>query len=376
MKFAKTRYKAYYGLFVAGIMLLSVMSFAGVYSGGLGTETDPYQISAVGDWQELASTPADWDAWFILTRNIDLTGVTVATVGNNSTRFTGVFDGNRHVVENLTMNTPDQDFVGLFGYVGAIGEVKNLGVVNVTIHGHEAVGGLVGRSHGRILACYASGAVSGGKWDVGGLVGSNIGGAINKCYAAVNVASVSDYVGGLTGYNLGDSIVSSYAVGTVSGLNFVGGLLGTNDKGQVMDCYSTGTAAGTSSVGGFVGINWDGSIMDCFWDTQTSGTIVSGGGIGKTTAEMKTQILYNNAGWDFDQVWASFQDGHYPHLQWQLWAADFVIPEGVGLEDFSLLSRNWLRHDCGDCEGVDLDGDSIVALSDLLLFSEQWLGGR
>lgn len=360
----------------AGIVSLSVMSFAGIYSGGLGTETNPYQISTVGDWQELANAPADWDAWFILTANIDLAGVSLATVGNNNTRFTGVFDGNRHVVENLTMNTPDQDFVGLFGYVGALGKVKNLGVVNVNIYGREAVGGLAGRSHGTILACYAEGAVNGGGWDVGGLVGSNIGGAIKGCYAAVNVISITNYVGGLVGYNLGDSIVSSYAAGAVSGAEYVGGLLGANDKGQVVDCYSTGAAAGTSSVGGLVGVNWDGSIVGCFWDTQTSGTIVSGGGIGKTTAEMKTQTLYADAGWDFDQVWASFQGGHYPHLQWQLLAADFVMPEGVGLEDFSLLSRNWLRQECGDCEGVDLDGDSIVALSDLLSFSDQWLGGR
>jgi len=376
MNSLKTGYKAYCYLFAAGIMLLSVMTFAGAYSGGLGTETNPYQISTTDDWQELTNSPADWNACFILTDDIDLGGVSLSPVGSNSTRFTGVFDGKGHFVQKATINTPNQDFVGVFGYVGSVGKVTNLGVVNVAIYGQGAVGGLVGRNHGLISACYASGTVSGGDWDVGGLVGSNIGGAIEKCYAAVSVTSASDYAGGLVGYNLGDMILNSYAVGAVQGINYVGGLLGANDKGYVAKCYSTGVPKGTSNIGGFSGVNWEGSIIGCFWDTQTSGKNTSGGGTGKMTAEMKTSALYATAGWDLVRVWSICPGGNYPRLRWQLLAADFVCPDGVGMEDMAYLSGYWLRQDCGDCGGADLSGDGAVTVSDLLLFAEQWLAGR
>ena len=246
----------------------------------------------------------------------------------------------------------------------------------MTISGHGAVGGLVVRNHGVIVSCYVSGVVNGAYWDVGGLAGSNIGGVIKGCYANATVVSVSDYVGGLVGYNLGDTILESFAVGSVNGINHVGGLVGANDKGQVVDCYSTGKPAGTLNIGGFAGVNWSGIISDCFWDTQTSGTTLSGGGTGKTTAEMKTRILYTTAGWNLDGVWSMCQNGLYPRLRFQLLAADFICPDGVGIEDFAFLSRYWMRQDCGDCGGVDLDGDGNVTLSDLLLFTDLWLGGR
>ena len=44
---------------------LSLTAFAGTYSGGLGTQANPYRISTAADWQELTSTPDDWHAEFI-----------------------------------------------------------------------------------------------------------------------------------------------------------------------------------------------------------------------------------------------------------------------------------------------------------------------
>lgn len=388
-------------LMAAGCAALSATAFAGAYSGGLGTQASPYQISTAGDWQELANTSADWNAWFFLTNDIDLAGASLTPVGNNSTRFTGKFNGNRRVLRNLTMISPTQNYLGLFGYIGAVGEINDLGVVNVNVHGREAVGGLVGRNHGTIRSCYVTGAVRGDYWDTGGLVGSNIGGAINACYAAVAVVSISDYVGGLAGYNLGDVITTSYASGSVSGMNYVGGFIGANDKGQVIQCYSTGVTAGSSEIGGFAGINWGGSISSCFWDRETSGRQTSGGGTGKTTDEMKTLTLYVEAGWDFDHVWSICQEIEYPKLKWQILPGDFACPQGVSMEDFAflsdcwlspvrltgdltendrvafedflILSRYWLLHECGDCGYADLNGDGAVELDDLLMMSEQWL---
>lgn len=357
---------------------LSLTAFAGTYSGGLGTQANPYRISTAADWQELTSTPDDWHAEFILTNDINLAGVNVAPVGNSTTRFTGVFDGRRYAVRNATISVPDQNYIGLFGYIGAVGHVRNLGVAEVDIHGGEAVGGLVGRNHGRVDFCYVTGVVRGDDWDTGGLAGSNMGGAIHACYADVAVTSNSEYVGGLVGYNLGDAISFSYAVGAVSGYAYVGGLVGANDQGHIIDCYSTGAASGTlNNVGGFAGVNWSGSIEGCFWDIQTSG-IIAGDGQGKTTAEMQSKALFIDADWDFEEVWTICDGLQYPKLQWQISAADYVCPYGVGNEDFAVLSRCWLVNVSllppdSLCYAADLDGDGVVELSDLLLFADQWL---
>ena len=40
----------------------------------MGTETDPYRIANVADWQELVASPIDFDKHFIVVANIDFGG--------------------------------------------------------------------------------------------------------------------------------------------------------------------------------------------------------------------------------------------------------------------------------------------------------------
>jgi len=121
------------------------------YGGGAGTEAEPFRISVVSDWQELMATPADWASHFVLTDNLDLDGVLLSPVGNDANNFTGVFDGNDCVISNA------DGYVGLFDYLGTAGEIKNLGVEDVSIFGSYPVGGLVGDNHGTLSNCYSSG---------------------------------------------------------------------------------------------------------------------------------------------------------------------------------------------------------------------------
>ena len=44
------------------------------YSGGSGTEDDPYQIATAADLIELGNDPCNYDKYFILTADIDLSG--------------------------------------------------------------------------------------------------------------------------------------------------------------------------------------------------------------------------------------------------------------------------------------------------------------
>jgi len=409
------------------------------YSGGLGTAAEPYEISAVADWQDLMDTPADWDKHFVLTADLDANGVALSPIGNEANKFTGVFDGNDHVIRNADMNMPDADYVGLFGFVSLGGVIAQIGIQDVRIVGDDYVGGLAGRNEARfalgselggLFKCYCTGSVSGSSY-VGGLVGDNYG-EVHACYAAGSVtgntkvgglvggsdeenirgiepgiiyecystasASGSSYVGGLVGDNYG-TIFYCYATGSTTGNAKAGGLVGGNGKetfagprgearGIIHQCYSTGSVSGNEYVGGLVGYHEVGTVEESFWDEDTSGWETSAGGEGKTTTDMQTSGTFISAGWAFvgdttngtADIWRMCTDGvDYPRLNWQFSQyADFTCPDGVGLEDFSYLGGLWRIVPEGNESVVNLEGEDGIAFGfgDLMLLCEQWLSGR
>ncbi|MGE5804201.1 MAG: T9SS type A sorting domain-containing protein, partial [Ignavibacteria bacterium] len=72
--------------------------------------------------------------------------------------------------------------------------------------------------------------------------------------------------------------------------------------------------------GGLIGRNYSSpAASNSFWDVQTSGMSISAGGTGKTTAEMKTQTTFTDAGWDFTSLWqmTTSENDEYPFLGWQ-----------------------------------------------------------
>ena len=133
---------------------------------GSGTEGDPYLIYDADDMQRIGADPCYWEAHFKLMGDIDLAGFTgrdFNIIGNNTTKFTGSFDGDGYAISNFSYSTTGMNFIGLFGYVGSEGEIKNLGMVNVDIDAGtgDNVGGLAGRNYGTVSQCYATGAVAG-----------------------------------------------------------------------------------------------------------------------------------------------------------------------------------------------------------------------
>ena len=180
-----------YTLSLSTVLLLAAAVSAS-YSGGAGTVDCPYQIRTQYDWQQLMASPADWDKHFILLEHINLTNIECIAVGRFDKRFSGVFDGNGFTIRNLWIETPKQQHTGLFGYIAATGRIKNLGVVNAYVRGSGSVGMVAGLNHGIVKACYAQGTVRGSEWDIGGLVGTNIGGSIAYCHANVEVISENE----------------------------------------------------------------------------------------------------------------------------------------------------------------------------------------
>jgi hypothetical protein len=298
---------------------------AETYSGGSGTESDPYLISNKTDLLDLGANTADYGKYFKMTADIDLAGQTFtqaviapdsdsSSPGLQGTKFRGLFDGNDKNILNLSIDGgATNDYIGLFGYIGVGGEVKNLKIVDCNVSGDYCVGGLCGENCDTVLFCCLTGTVNGNN-AVGGLCGLNKG-EIASCYSIVTVNG-SGSVGGLCGNNW-DTILSCYSTGAVSGYSDVGGLCGYNTFGTISLCYSTGAVSCDSvynAVDGFCGVNC-GAISACFWDKQTSGvTTISEGAIGKTTVEMQTMETFTSAGWDFVNTWDM---NGYPELQWQ-----------------------------------------------------------
>jgi len=344
------------------------------YGGGTGDPNDPYLIYTAEHLNKLGADPNDYDKCFKLMADIDLLGYSyhralIAPDTNDieywfqGTPFSGIFDGNDHIISHLTIS--GEDFLGLFGYLDYRARIYGLGIEAVDVNGLHYVGGLVGLSEGFITASYSTGTVK-GCTDVGGLVGhksvgyilfshssgtvtgdSHVGGLVGEAYGdgfimgthSNSIVTGNDTIGGLVGYNtvdvtqcysagqvigknkvgglvginLSDSllavryegtIINSYSMSLVDGESEVGGLVGRNEN-IIVSCYSVGKVSGNENTGGLVGYKGggfripEGSSTASYWDLLTTGQSSSDGGTGKTTTEMQTAATFLEAGWDF-----------------------------------------------------------------------------
>ena len=241
-------------------------------------------------------------------------------IGNGSTSFRGTYNGYGYIINNLYIDSPDQNGVGLFGSVSAENDgekiIKNIrlmgpkssitgsyhvgglvgynykySIINcyteANVTGEENIGGLVGYSAGLVLSSCAAGEVKGTGRAVGGLIGRGKGPISGSC-ATGKVTGV-DYVGGLVGGNEYSPIIHSYATGDVTGNNYVGGLaggwLGCNYGASIKNSYATGVVKGRAAVGGLVGENGN-TIYNCYATGDVISTIgVAGGLVGRITAD-------------------------------------------------------------------------------------------
>ncbi len=250
--------------------------------------------------------------------------------------YTGTFKGNNKTISNLYINRLTAELggveVGLFGSVS--GNISGLGLKNVNVNGAYEVGGLVGEQvGGRILGCFVTGRVEAhfsdsGRHGAGGLVGiSSLGrdtapSVIAASYANAEVifrnARAAGGLVGATGQIT--QIIASYAIGPATGWRAVGGLGGNTGTGTTISAsYATGTVTGTNSelniqqayLGGLVGSRGVSSdplerrragTTSSYWDTESSGISVSPAGTGQTTSALQSETSYDGiyASWDVD----------------------------------------------------------------------------
>ena len=186
-----------------------------------------------------------------LDNDLDLAGYEWTSIGNGSnfTRyFAGTFNGQYHIINNLSHHTSENDFRnGLFGIVSSGGIIKNLQVINADIVSNDdsLIAGVLADwvNAGTVENCYTSGKIenNNGYKFLGGLIGQCTAGTqIKGCASDTNVVSTfsgddCDTVGGLIGQwenSTADSLITDcWFGGSVSCNNIysaVAGILGAN----------------------------------------------------------------------------------------------------------------------------------------------------
>jgi hypothetical protein len=251
------------------------------YGGGSGTADDPYLIYTAEQLNAIGADPNDWDKHFALMADIDLSAF--GSAGYNiigrawEKPFRGVFDGNGHVIANLTWRDAYARAGGLFGWVAAPdSEIRNLTLARPDIHVGPwgSAGALVGNlQSGTVTDCHVTDANVTGEFTAGGLAGRNGGTVTNSSLVGVIVGD--EYTGGLVGTNAG-IIRNCEAHVTVEGGYRIGGLVGENEA-TVTACTVTATITGVSSVAGIAGANM-GTIERCtVIGGDVEGTVSVGG---------------------------------------------------------------------------------------------------
>ncbi len=330
----------------------------GGYDDGIGTPESPYEVATAEHLDFVRHNPA---AHYIQTDDIDIEHIdNWNPIGSSTTDFfSGVYDGDEYFISNLTINRENNDYNGLFGFIGGgVGAVlRNIRVENAEVVGRRCLGAVVGRADDRSLVdncfalhvdircqttlstAYAGGlagdirgnsilsnsfsvgsvSVNDGQNYVGGLTGW-LTGEIHNSFTTCSVEGGGRYVGGLTGYMNGD-IYNSYARGTVEGEQDVGGLVGYG-FGNITNSYATGritTPPGAEDVGGLIGRFHSGTVTESYWDVLNSGVDFSPAGAGRQTNQMTYPYQANTyVNWDFEDIWREddtrrFNNG-YPYL--------------------------------------------------------------
>lgn len=283
------------------------------YSGGEGTQDNPFILKNIDDLKEFASTSIDWAEDVYLRLDADIDASTLDTpIASKGSPFRGHFDGAGHSISNLSLTeTAVGEAVGLFGGLKN-GEIKNLGVVNADITGSTYAGILVGyATSGTIKACYTTGAVNATSVCTGGLVGENAGAVISDCYSGAAVSNTADCaVGGIVGKNAG-VIQNVYASGPVKGLDFVAGVAGAN-YGNIRHSVALNSSV-TSSMNYSARFSGNSDSRNIVSENNAWTDIISGSGSWsaygypatlRAANDLSSLALFRQVtGWDFDNIW-------------------------------------------------------------------------
>lgn len=280
---------------------------------GTGTEADPFLIENAQQLAYLAyrvnngldaggGHVSNHDYHYKLMVDVNLNGsetfqwtpIGYWNSGSDYQCFGGHFDGNRHAVLGLYINS-SANRVGFFGYVDGV-TIENFNVSGDTIATTNSIaGGIVGAGDGTIV--------------------------ITNCYNMCNISSNSSvataYSGGIIGYASSATITNCYNKGDVSVYYWTsastgssvnsGGVLGFADSSTtISDCYNMGNVSSICSSlawdyarsGGILGCATLANITNCYntgnISTESPEYSYCGGVFGHSSNSVNITNCYNS----------------------------------------------------------------------------------
>ena len=234
------------GLALIFTLFMAVASWAEIT--GSGTESDPYVISSVDDWNTAAKTEmyfykSDGFVYLRLDKDLDFSGKKFEIFGTFSwgvSTATIHFDGDYHTISGISYTTTGSN-AAPFGGLRAGGSISNLTVSNSSFTGKDNVAGILVKNYGTVTNCHVT--------------------------STVTLKATDSYCGGIAAKN--------------------GGLEGsTPDKGVITGCTVGAkfdlaqSLANSLSFGGIAGYQYGGeysSISNCtFFSTQVTANTLFG----------------------------------------------------------------------------------------------------
>ncbi len=342
------------------LSLLGVNKALAFSGSGAGSSGSPYLITTCSQITEINTALS---SHYELANDISCAGQGTINTSMVTGTFTGVFDGNGHVLSGLNISGDDQ--LGLFKKLstGSIvenfaifGTISNTGsatgmvaatmdndalITNVGTYGsiicNGSCGGVVGNMAGdtQVTLSYntasvqsiGDGIVTG--TGVGGLVGyaSALTGheiVIENSYSSGDVNSDGDSVGGLVGYGTNIVVTKTYAIGPVTGHDAVGGVAGYFDSSLMNNSFAANivhTTIGYADpnhfgpiIGTAVGVNVSNNHYD---SSQADAPATDDYGLGHSEAYYFIENTSNEPmdSWTFDADYWHTNFNTYPSLK-------------------------------------------------------------
>ena len=277
-----------------------------------------------------------------MSEDIDMVDQVYSPIGRKEQPFLGRFDGNNHIIWNLTcsqglfnavgygcsiesvvlrgihLDSPNTEVGGIVGYCWK-GNLRNCFVEGI-IKGSSEVGGIVGNCvNSTIDSCFSNVDLKGG-YNAGALIGRSINSSITECYSR-GIVRVTSNAGGLVGSIEGGTITNCYSIANVnhdlttpSAYPF-GGLVGSNSTAVIKYCFAAGKVGSSLSCGGLVGSGSPEYVVHSYWDIEYSGLTESKGGQGEPTAELFRSLMFTSEEWDMTNTWDIIEGISYPYLR-------------------------------------------------------------
>lgn len=283
---------------------------------GDGTDYNPFVITTIGELQSVKLSPK---STFILGNNIE---ACVTKNWNNNQGFEpiplfqGSFSETNYSINNLYINRPGEDDIGLFSKVSSLSSAAVfLAFKNPNIIGHNNVGILAGR--------YEKGISINIKIENANVLGNeNVGGAFGVlgdiAFGVSITGTVTGHknVGGFAGSNTSGGVSRSFVRGEIVGDENVGSAFGrTEIFATLYYNYFSAKVSGSSGTDPIIGKKESHILSEDSFYNKDLLKSPSDYATGRTEAEMKLHSTYLN--WDFDKVWAidpKINDG-FPYLK-------------------------------------------------------------